>query len=81
MVSRPVLTVVMEGAVVGFNRKWASAVAESPIKAGVGSSEGAEEKGVFYFRSFAHNDLGVRDVGMGVGSRSEDVSSSGAIGH
>jgi hypothetical protein len=80
-VSRPVLTVVMEGAVVGFNRKWASAVAESPIKAGVGSSEGVEKERVFCFRSFTRNDLGVRDVGMGISSRSEDVSSSGTIGH
>ena len=44
-VSRPVLEIV-EGAVLIINRKGMAAVAESPIKAGVCSSERAEGEGI-----------------------------------
>ena len=45
IVSRPVLEIV-EGAVVVWNRKWMSAVTESPIKAGVSSVKRAKDKGI-----------------------------------
>jgi hypothetical protein len=48
MVSRPVLE-IMEGAIVVANRERVSGVTESPIKAGVGSAERAENKGVSCF--------------------------------
>jgi hypothetical protein len=48
MVSRPVLE-IMEGAVVVADREPVSGVTESPIKAGMGSTEGAEDNGISHF--------------------------------
>jgi hypothetical protein len=49
MVSRPVLE-IMEGAVVVVDRERVSGVTESPIKAGVGLAERAEDKRISCFQ-------------------------------
>jgi hypothetical protein len=48
MVSRPVLE-IMEGTVIVADRERVSGVTESPIKAGVGSTERAENEGISRF--------------------------------
>ena len=45
IVSRPVLEVV-KGTVIVWNRKWMSAVTESPIKASVSSAKRAKDEGI-----------------------------------
>ena len=47
-VSHPVLEVVIRTVIV-VDRKWMSAVTESPVKTGVRSAERAESEGISHF--------------------------------
>ena len=58
--SRPVLEIVIE-AVLIIDQKGVAAVTESPIKAGVRSSERAEGKRISSFLRGLRDNFGVRD--------------------
>ena len=79
-VSRPVLE-IMERAVLIIDRKRMTAVAESPIKAGVCSSKRAEGEGVSCFFGVFRNDFGVGDEGGGVFLGCKNVCVGDAVGH
>ena len=59
-VSHPVLEIVIRTVIV-VDRKWMSAVAESPIKASMCSVERAEGEGISHFLGVLRDDFGVRD--------------------
>ena len=59
-VSCPILEVMIRTAIVA-DRKWMPAVTESPIKAGMCSTERAESKGISCFLRGFRDDFGVRD--------------------
>ena len=79
-VSRPVLE-IMKRAVLIVDRKGMTAVAESPIKAGVCSSERAEGEGIPSFFGVLRNNLGVRDEGGCVFLGCKNVCVRDAVGH
>ena len=79
-VSRPVLE-IMEGAVLVVDRKGMAAVAKSPIKAGVCSSERAEGEGIPGFFRGLRDDFCVRDEGGCVLLGCKNVCVGDAVGH
>ena len=79
-VSLPILE-VMEGAVLIVDRKGVAAVAESPIKASVCSSERAKGERIPGFFGIFRNDFGVGDEGRGVFLGCKDVCVGDAVGH
>ena len=58
--SHPILEVVIRTVIV-VDRKWMSAVTESPIKAGMCSTERVESEGISRFLGGLRDDFGVRD--------------------
>ena len=79
-VSCPVLEIV-EGAVLIVDRKGMAAVAESPIKAGVCSSERAKGERVPSFFRGLGDDFGVRDERGCVFLGCKNVCVWDAVGH
>ena len=79
-VSRPVLE-IMKGAVLIVDRKRVAAVTESPIKAGVCSSERAEGEGIPSFFRGLRDDFGVRDESGCVLLGCKNVCVRDAVGH
>ena len=79
-VSRPVLEIVI-GAVLIVDRKRVAAVTESPIKAGVRSSERAKGKGIPSFFRGLRDDFGVRDERGCVFLGCKNVDVGDAVGH
>ena len=59
-VSHPVLEVMIRTVIV-VDRKWMSAVTESPVEAGVCSAERTESEGISRFLRGFRDDFGVRD--------------------
>ena len=59
-VSRPVLEVVIRTVMI-VNRKWMAAVTESPVKAGMCSTERVEGEGISCFLGGFRDDFGIGD--------------------
>ena len=78
--SHPILEIV-KGAVVVVDRKWMSAVTESPIKASVCLAKRAESEGVSRFFGVLRNDFGIGDEGGCVLLWCKNVCVGGAVGH
>ena len=79
-VSRPVLE-IMEGAILVVDRKGVAAVTESPIKAGVCSSERAKSKGIPSFFRGLRDDFGIGNERGCVLLWCENVCVRDAVGH
>ena len=79
-VSCPVLKIVI-GTVLVVDRKGMAAVTESPIKAGMRSSERAKGERIPSFFRGLQDDFGVRDEGGCIFLGCKNVCVGNAIGH